>query len=305
MLYITSGVIGHSFISEYNILVNNLYIVIVTFTTLALGSAVLGAVANIMARTLLKNIKPTDMMVLNFLTMSAVLALFSPMFYHFEISILSFALLVSIAAIDTLANYFLFTALEKYEASRATPLLSLAPGFTFFFSWLFIGQVVSWQTYIFAIVIIASVMVFSLEKGSGIKDFKHIWPILMCSICYGISAIPSSYLLNNLGSINAPTLYMFRGAFISIFCIMIFQMPLKAANFQNYRFIFIRCLVVIGQWLLLYYALTIGNAGVSLTLSNITPILVFIFGIVFLKEKMTLRKGIAAAMVFLFAFLIK
>ena len=110
-----------------------------SFTSIAILSALLGAVANIIARTLLRDLRSQDILGINFLTMGATLLLISPLFYSFQPSILVIGLVILIGVIDTVANYFYFKTFEKTGASIATPLLSLAPGFTFF-AWLALGR---------------------------------------------------------------------------------------------------------------------------------------------------------------------
>ncbi|MFA6305012.1 MAG: DMT family transporter [Patescibacteria group bacterium] len=276
-----------------------------SFTLIAIGSALLASVANILARTLLRQVKAREILGINFLTMGATLVLLSPFFYFFKADLVSFALVVAIALIDTVANYFYFKTFEKTEASVATPLLSLAPAFAFLFGWLIIADVVNRQTYVLAFAIIALVVIFSAD----FKDFKNfktstLIPALVSSILFGLSAIPSKYLLSDLQAINAPTLYMFRAGFIALFSLLFFRFPINALSFSQFRTIFIRGLFVIGQWILLYYALTVGSVGVTITLANITPIFVFILGIVFLREKVMAKKIIAALLILFLSLII-
>lgn len=270
----------------------------VGFTTLAIGSAIFAAIANILARVLLKNLKSKDILGINFLTMGATLVLLSPLFYKFEPSLKSIGLLVLIGMIDTLANYFYFKTFEQTEASVATPLLSLAPVFTFFYGWLLIGDVVSIKTYLIAFAITTLVVYFSVD----FKNFKHfkavtLVPALLASALFGASAIPSKYLLDNLDAINAPTLYMYRAGLIALFALILFRFSIPQLNTKQYRFIFFRGLFVIAQWLLLYYALTVGSAGVTVTLGNITPIFVFILSVIWLKEKPTVKKVLTSVLI--------
>ncbi len=65
-----------------------------------------------------------------------------------------------------------------------------------------------------------------------------------------------------------------------------------------------RYLYVISQWLVLYYALSGGIAGVAVTLANITPIFVFALSILLLHEHPTLRKSVAAILVLVLSLLI-
>lgn len=284
----------------------------ISFTAIAIISAFLGAVANILARTLLKNIKSREMVGINFLTMGAVLLLISPLFYKFEASTLTVALIVLIALIDTVANYFFFKTFEKTEASTATPMLSLAsviplylfPAFTLFLG-RFAGDVVGFKTYFLATLIMILVVIFSIDfKNLGRFKTNTLMPALIASFLFGVSAIPSKILLDQLQAINAPTLYMFRAGFIAFFSLLLFGFPIIKISLKQYRIIFVRSLFVIVQWVLIYYAFTKGSAGVTLTLSNITPIFVFILSAIFLRERPTFKKVLAASLVLVLSLII-
>lgn len=269
-----------------------------SFTTIAIISAFFSAIANILARTLLKDLRSQDILGINFLTMGATLLLISPLFYFFQASAKAMGLVALIGLIDTVANYFYFKTFEKTEASIATPILSLAPGFTFFFGWLFIGDTVSLLTYLLAALIIVSIIIFSTD----FKNFKQfnldtLKPALISSLLFGISAIPSKILLSRMHAINAPTLYMFRAGFIAFFALLFFQFSIQQISIKHYRIIFGRGLIVITTWVLLYFALSKGNAGVTITLGNITPIFVFILSSLFLREKFTIKKVLASILV--------
>jgi drug/metabolite transporter (DMT)-like permease len=268
------------------------------FTIVAVSSAVFAAIANILARTLLRDVKSRDVLGVNFLVMALTLLIFSPLFFYFSFSWQAAGLVLLVGTIDTAANYFYFKSFERSEASTVTPILSLAPGFTFLFGWLFLDDIVSWPTFAITAGIILLIIIFSFEKKQ-IKEFhkETLLPALASSFLFGISAVPSKALLDNLDAINSPTLYMFRAGLIALLAFVFFQNPIKKLSQKQYKLIFIRGLFVIAQWVLLYYALSLGNAGVAVTLANMTPIFVFIFGFFILKEKLTYKKFIAASLV--------
>src|SRR3989344_3013658 len=137
---------------------NLLHLSSYSFTTIAIISAFFSAISNILGRTLLKDLRSQDILGINFLTMGISLLLVSPMFYHFEARASTMGLVALIGLIDKVANYFYFKTFEKTEASIATPILSLAPAITFFFGWLFIGDIVSAKTYILSALIIILVI---------------------------------------------------------------------------------------------------------------------------------------------------
>lgn len=275
------------------------------FTLLAIGSALLASIANILARTLLKDLKSKNIVGINFLTMAATLLVVSPVFYFFEPSPKSVMLLLVVSLVDTVANYFYFKTFEKTEATVATPILSLAPIFTFVFGWILLGEKVSATTLLLSGIIVVLIVWFSSSK----KEFHQfkldtLKPALAASFLFGISAIPAKEILFNEASINAPTLYMFRAALIALFSLIFFNFQTKGITPKQYRLIFIRGLFVIGQWLLLYFALTIGNSGVTITLANITPIFVFVLGAIFLREQVTTKKLLAAISVLILSLLL-
>lgn len=276
-----------------------------SFTTIAIASAFFSAIANILARTLLRELKSKDILGINFLTMGATLLLISPLFYHFEPSFVAMGLIMLIGIIDTIANYFYFKTFENTEASIATPILSLAPAFTFLFGWIFIGDIVGIKTYFYAALIILLVIVFSFDfKNKHTFKINTFTPAIIASLLFGISAIPSKILLSQLDVINAPTLYMFRAGFIALFSLLLFNFSLPNISTKHFRIIFVRGLFVITTWVLLYFALSRGNAGVTVTLGNITPIFTFILGILILGERPTVKKALTAVLILVLSLLI-
>lgn len=276
-----------------------------SYTAIAIASSLFGAVATILARTLLKDIKSKDILGINFLTMAGTLVLLSPLFYHFEATAVSMGLVLLIAIIDTAANYFFFKTFEKTEASIAAPILSLAPAITFLFGWIFLSDTTGIREYVLAGAIIILVVIFSADR-KNFSSFKieTLTPALLSSFLFGLSSIPSKYLLSTLHAINAPTLYMFRAGFIALLALLIFNFQINNISQRQFRIIFGRALIVIAQWILLYTALTIGNAGVSVTLANITPIFVLLLSILFLKEKPTVKKIVAGTLILVFSLLL-
>lgn len=273
---------------------------LLSYTSLALFSSFMGAIATILARTLLKDLKAKDIMGVNFLVMGATLLLFSPIFYFFEATWVSMALVFLIAGIDTLANYLYFKTLEKMEASAAAPVLSLAPAFAFLSSWVLLDETLDLRTTLTSIAIITLVVFFS----SGKIEFKakSLLPLLLplaSSLLFGLSSIPAKYLLSTIEAINSPTLYMIRAGFIGLLSLLLFKFRFESISQKQFRFIFLRGLVVITQFLLLYYALASGSTGVTVTLANLNPIFVFLLGMIFLQEKWSLKKLAASGLVLL------
>ncbi|EKD43186.1 MAG: hypothetical protein ACD_72C00415G0006 [uncultured bacterium] len=277
----------------------------VSHTAIAILSAFFAAIGTILARPLLKQIKSKEILGINFLTMTTVLLLLSPLFYFFKVTYLSVGLLMLVSLIDTVANYFYFKTFEQTDASAASPILSISPAFTFLFSWIFLQETSGIWTYFIAILIIFSTILLTADfKNFQLTKSATIIPALISTVLFGISAIPAKYLLNNLQAINSPTLYMFRAGIISLFALLLFGFNITTISIKQYRLIFVRSLFVIAQYVLFYYAISSGNTGVSSTLANITPFFVFILAAVFLKEKITLKKATAAVFIIFLSLII-
>lgn len=277
----------------------------VNYTVIAIASALFAAIANVLARVLLKGLKAKNIVGINFLTMAATLLVLSPLFYKFEATPKSMVLLTMVAIIDTLGNYFYFKTFEKSEASVATPILSIAPVVTFALGWVFLDDAVSIFTFALSLAIVGLIIWFSYDKDS-FHQFKKdtLKPALAAAFLFGISAIPAKMLLTGGEIINAPTLYMYRAALIALFSLFFFNFQIKDISLKQYRLIFVRGLFVIAQYLLLYYALARGSAGVTVTLGNITPIFVFILGVLFLSEKLTYKKALTAVAVLILSLIL-
>lgn len=268
-------------------------------TLIPIASALLAAIASILARILLKDISAKHILAANFLIMGGTLLILSPFFYSFVLTPQSVLLVLVIAAIDTAANYFYFKTFEKTEASIAIPILSLSPIATFLFSAIFLSEYPPAIKVVTALAIVVLIISLSID-WKNLAAFRQatLWPALASAVLFGASAIPSKYLLSAIEATNAPTLYMLRAGLIGLFAACFFRDSLKQVDFKTCRFIFLRGLFVIGQWVLLYYALTIGSAGVVVTLGNITPIFVLWLSLILLKERFSWKKAAAALAVF-------
>lgn len=279
---------------------------IFTSTLIAIGSAICSSVANVMARYLLKDKRAQNFVGINFLTMGITLIAFSPIFYSFKFTAFSFISVILISLVDTLGNYFYFKTFEKTEASVATPLLAISPFFTFILGWIFLNDSISLRSFITMLAIVLLVIFFSSSnsENSPINKFTFnkelLYPIL-AALIFGATAIPIKFLLT-AGYFNAPTLYMFRSAFIALFSLLFFKFSIKEISINQFRLIFLRGLFVISQYILLYLAFTKLNIGIASTLGNIAPIFVFIFSILILKEKPNIKKLLLCILILILSF---
>jgi drug/metabolite transporter (DMT)-like permease len=285
------------------------FILTLNFSIIAVFSAFFAALANIFAKILLKDVKGFNVMGLSFLMVGSTLLIFSPIFYKFNPSWASIGLLYTIGILDAAANYYYFKSFEQSEASVATSLLALAPIITFIGAFMFLGTTTSPINFILAVLIMGGIIILSGNKVSGIKDVKNIrshslFAPLMASILFGLSSIPSKALLSNLSAINAPTLYMFRATIIGMISFIFMRPNLQELGLKHYKLIWLQGLLAIITWTSLYYALSKGNPGITMTLANTTPAFTIVLGALFLREKITIKKIVSVLLILCFSVLI-
>lgn len=169
---------------------------------------------------------------------------------------------------------------------------------TFICGWLFLGEIISLQKLFLALIVVGLLVIFSADRKQFTEYKKAtLIPALASAFLFGVSAIPAKYLLTTLAATNAPTLYMFRAALIGVSLFFVYRSVYATISRSSYNKIFVESAVAIVQWLLLYTALQKGTSGITITLVNTVPIFTFIFGVLFLKEKITLKKVVATALI--------
>lgn len=270
---------------------------------LAIASALFGGITKIHARFIMKGLKSKTMVTLGFFSIALLMLPFSPFFFQFEWNRTSIGLILLVVIIDSLANLCYFRTLEKTEASHAAPLLSLAPIFTFIAAYFFLDQGLKPEHFT-ALALLLLIVAFSKE-GHELKTLgrQTILPALGFSLLFGLSAIPIKLLLSHYEFTNAASLYWMRSILIALL-ILPFSMDSLTVSKKMLAHIFARsCFVIIG-WVLLYHAIKLGDASIVMTLGNLTPIFVFIFAALFLKERITPLRGITALLAILVSILL-
>lgn len=274
------------------------------YKILAIVSAFFWALANIFARVFLKEVKAYHSMGISFLMVGSTLMILSPLFFHFEPTWKTILLLYLIAVIDAIANYFYFKTFEKTEANVATSVLSLSPIFVFAFGWLFLQETTEFIDIVLAFLIIICVVWLTVDF-KNIKSYtsQTLGPALLASFFFWISTIPSKAILDGGELINSPTLYMFRATIIGMIALIFMRANLGTLNLRHIRMIWFQWLLAILTWVTYYYALTHGNAGITNTLSHISPVFALFIWAMFLSEKITLQKASAAILIAIFSYL--
>jgi drug/metabolite transporter (DMT)-like permease len=277
----------------------------ISYVYLALLSAFLGGVMDIFARHIVQGITPKHMLIWSLFSISLFLGIFSPFYFSFTYDLRLLTIFLSMCFLDFLANLCYFKSLKNANASTVTPILSLAPAFTFAVSWAFATDKIEPDKLIYTFGIILLVIFFTIDKKNLKLQSKNVLiPALGSAVLFGSSAVFAKQILSS-GLTNPPSLYFLRAVTMGLTAFLFFGKGFLKIGKKNIISIFIRSTVVIARWVIMYYALSMGNAGVTLTLVNTSPIFVFVLSTLILKEKIELKKAITAILVFILAFNLK
>lgn len=275
---------------------------------IALGSALMIAVVNVLLKKLYQTASSRELAPLNFLQIVIIMTLFMPFFYYFKPSGYVIALMLIISILDSLANYFYFKSIEYGEVSYVSIFMSLSPVFTLL---IFTALVdfISIRTLIGILGIIFSIYFLNLnDKKNLLEPFlnltknKNYYGIINAFLV-GSSAVLIK-LLFSTNAINPPTFFTLRCAFVFLAMLIILKPRWSLITKQIVIDSSIRSLFVIGNFLLYLYAVNFGNVVVAATLVNTYPIFVIILSYIMFKEKITAKKFSAILSVLFFIFIL-
>lgn len=273
---------------------------------LAVGSAVFGAVAALLAKRLLGAIPSARLVGPNFLIIFALLAPFAPLAFRFEASSRSVTLIVAIIIIDIGANWALFESIRRADLAVVVPALGLIPVFAIAVAVVLFPADADLVRILLAMTVVAatiSLQVIDTRRLSGKssrKDHSHYLPIAIAlgsSAAFGVSSNLSKLLLDPDKAMTNPyTLYFVRAAGIGI------TMTLIGRGFSAVRGyvkkIGLRAIFVILQWLCFLTAIGRSDVISVTTLANLTPVLAGVGSAVILGEQWNWRRTAAVGVAF-------
>ncbi len=261
--------------------------------SLGVGSAIFGALTNILAKKVVGFSSTRDYISINFMLIFFLMLPIAPLFFSVQPTLLALGLIVAAACIDGLANYLYFRAFEITDAVTASSLLSVSPLFTLAFLPIFEPKNGSLNALMVIGVIIITVGIFILNR-SHVNDHtpafpeQNLWKLLLpllSALLFGANI----YLVKHLFSqnfTNPYSYYLLRALVISILSFVLLKPAFKWVTLENISLTAGRGVVVIGKWLLLLYALDIGNPPVVKAVSDISPLFVILIALIS-KQKIT------------------
>lgn len=262
-----------------------------------LASAFLSGVANVAGKEIEVHVQPEPFAAVSFAWIFLWTAPVGILFYAFETSVATVALLGLIVALDAAANYCYFKGLQVVDASDVSALGALAPLFTALFAVVLLPGAATVTVVVAAAAISVAVYSIAVEDGlhAPLESVRAgaAWP-LASGLLFGLSAIPMKLVLD--GPTGAPTLYWLRCGLLAVVLLALFR-PGRGDVRGYGTGIAAWSLVIGGAWLLYFVAVELMNVVVAAALVYTSPVFTMLLAREELGERITLRRVVAIAVI--------
>lgn len=250
-----------------------------------------------------KNINYKTYTVYGFLAIVAVMIPF--LFFFWDIKPQAFELkniliFLSIAIIALFANLFIFYSLKRETISEFEPISMMQPLFTILLAFILSFFLTAYSNernpIILVLAFIASTaLIIAHIKKHHFKYDKYMIAALIGSFLFSCELVLSKLVLEYFSSWS---FYFLRCLLILIIAWSIFRPNFKKIDKETHYLNWAVALVYIIYRVILYWGIdNLGIVYTTIVLSVLSPVLIFIFARIFLKEKITKRQIISAAII--------
>jgi drug/metabolite transporter (DMT)-like permease len=209
----------------------------------------------------------------------------------FELKNLVLFFLVVISAL--IANLLTFYSLKRENLTELEPIRLMQPLFTILLAVLIFSSERNWKIVILAIIASLTLIASHIKKSHWVYD-KYIIAMLFGSLFFAIELVLSKFILEYYSSF---TFYFLRCLIILLITLAIFKTNLKSIGKKNEIMIMIVGIMWIIYRILLYYGYEIYGLVFTTILFILTPVFIYTFARIFLKEKLKLRNIIATIII--------
>jgi len=203
-------------------------------------------------------------------------------------------LFIVLITIGVILNILFFTAFSKKKLCEVEPIMLLSTPMTIVLAMIIFPGERSLVLLVISAIAITALLVSRFEKKH--LDFdKYSWMIIGFDI---LCAVEATIIKDLLVVMNATSLYFFRVAFIAIILFLVFRkVKINKVNKKELVQTFVNSGFISIEHVAKFFA--IGMIGIvnSSLIILLGPILVLVFSKIFLKEKISLRRGIGDSIV--------
>ncbi len=211
-------------------------------------------------------------------------------------------ILLAIVFIAIFANLLTFYSLKREDLTELEPIRLMQPLLTIILAFVlsfFFSEFSSEKNYmiLFLGIIAGIALIAPHVKKHHLKFNKYITAAFIGSILFAIELILSKFILSYY---NSFTFYFLRCLLIFITAWIIFQPSLKSIKNKTKLTMLVVSIIWIIYRIILYYGYeTYGIVFTTIVMSILTPVFIFIFAAIFLKEKIKLKHIISSVVIVL------
>jgi drug/metabolite transporter (DMT)-like permease len=252
-----------------------------------------------------KNIDYKTYAVYSFLAITLVMIPFLFFFWKLTpeaLQLKNILILIIISVVALVANLLIFYSLKRETLCEFEPVALMQPLFTIIIAFALSFFIATYSNennpliLLLAVIASGSLIAAHLKKHHFIYD-KYILTALLGSFLFAVELVLSKTILPYYSSW---TFYFFRCSIILAIGLAIFRPSFKKVDKKSSHWIWLMSLIWILQRAILYWGYeNLGIIYTTIVLSVLSPILIFIFAKVFLKEKVTVRQIISAVIIVL------
>jgi len=261
-----------------------------------------------------KNIDYKTFTVYGFLAIVAVMFPFIFFFWNINpdlLQIKNIMIFLLIVIFALIANVLIFYSLKRETMSEFEPINMMQPLFTiliaFVFSFFLTEYAQERNPIILIIALIASVTLIATHiKRNHLVFNKYIIAALLGGFFFSIELVLTKFLLPSSTTItfdlikSSFTFYFLRCLIILIAAYIIFRPSFKKIDKQTHYLNWIVSVIFVVYRIILYWGYaTLGIIYTTIILSILSPIFIYIFARIFLKEKITKKQIISAIIIIL------
>tara|TARA_Y100000034_G_scaffold91319_1_gene110142 strand:- start:177 stop:1019 length:843 start_codon:yes stop_codon:yes gene_type:complete len=232
----------------------------------------------------------------SFLLLSLIMLIISPFFFEFSSDFflpINLILLVVIVIIGTIANVLLFHGMKAEKLTEIDALFVFGGFFTILLTALIYAD--ERNPYILIPAVIASIaLILSHVKKHHIKFHKTGLMVLGATLLFAFENVIVKYLLVTY---NAFSLYFIRSFLIMLVLVIYFKPNLKKLNGKKYFHLTVTQVLIIVQLVLTYYSFQRFGVVYTMLIMTLMPILLYIYALVWLKEKLEWKKAVAGVVI--------
>lgn len=209
------------------------------------------------------------------------------------------ALFFSMIIVSMFANYFIFYSLKREDLSELMPIRLTTPLFTILFAFIlsfFFSNYLGERNYmvlIFALIASVTLVIAHIEKHH-LHFNKYSVTALIGSILFAIDFVMTKPLLLYYSPF---TLYFVRALFIFIIAWGFLHPKIDPLATKTKIMIFTAAILAVIYRVILYQGFQTIGIIFTTTIFILSPVLIYIFARIFLKEKITLKQIISSIII--------